>query len=391
MEILSPSGNFDKLKTVINYGANAVYLGGEKFGLRAACDNFTELEIEEALIYAHQRNCKVYVVLNSFLFDKDLKGLPEFIKFLESIKVDAVIVSDIGVFNLVKENSDLSIHISTQASVLNIENAKIWKTLGAKRIILGREVSIEDAAKIKKIVDIEVEIFIHGSMCISYSGHCVISNYTSGRDSNRGGCAHSCRFEYKLSNDFSNIFAFPLSSKDLRGIKFVRLAYELGIDSLKIEGRMKSNLYAATTAKAYSEILIKVKEGEFIDDENINYYENELTKIAHRDYCTGNLVSFAGYDSIYNDRENEIKNYEFIGIVKQVKQNEYLLIEVRKAFHLGDDLEVMPFSGNSFYYKVTSITDIEGDPINKTKPTTLVKTPYVQGVEPGCLLRVKIK
>ena len=194
-ELLAPAGSLDKLKVAVSYGANAVYFGGLKFGLRSAADNFTEQELIEGVEFAHSHGSLVYVVLNGFLHDKDLEDLPEFIKFLESLKIDAVIVSDLGVIETVKKHTNLEVHLSTQASCLNSYSAKLWKKMGVSRIVLGREVSIEEAKKIKEVADIEIEMFVHGSMCMAYSGNCTISNYTQGRDSNRGGCRYGdeCR------------------------------------------------------------------------------------------------------------------------------------------------------------------------------------------------------
>ena len=212
-ELLSPAGSLEKLKVSVLYGADAVYLGGQKFGLRQASDNFTYEELAEGVEFAHTHGAKVYVVLNSFLHDKDLEELPEFITVLEDLKVDAVIVSDLGVICTIRKHSKLVVHLSTQASCLNIESAKLWQKMGAQRIVLGREVTIKEAAKIKQATGLEIEMFVHGSMCMSYSGNCVISNYTQGRDSNRGGCAHSCRFEY--SKTFFNSFV-------TRSVKFIK-------------------------------------------------------------------------------------------------------------------------------------------------------------------------
>ena len=200
-ELLAPAGSLEKLKVAVSYGANAVYLGGQKFGLRSAAENFTIEELEEGVAFAHERNAQVYVVLNSFFHDKDFDTLDEFIKELERLKVDALIVSDPGVISHISKNSNLEIHLSTQASCLNVESAKMWKRLGVTRVVLGREVTVAEAGKIKRESGLEVEMFVHGSMCMAYSGNCVISNYTQGRDSNRGGCAHSCRFDYKLEGN----------------------------------------------------------------------------------------------------------------------------------------------------------------------------------------------
>jgi putative protease len=240
-EILAPAGSLDKLKVAVLYGANAVYVGGQKFGLRTAAENFTPDELREGISFAHERGAKVYVVLNSFLHDKDLQELPDFVNFLGEVGADAVIVSDLGVVRTVRSLSNIPVHISTQASTLNVEAAKLWKKAGASRIVLGREVSVKEAGKIKREAGIEIEMFIHGSMCMAYSGNCVISNFTQGRDSNRGGCAHSCRFEYSLEglDTLEKKKAYFMSSKDLEGLRVLPQFIEEGIDSLKIEGRMK--------------------------------------------------------------------------------------------------------------------------------------------------------
>ena len=218
MELLAPAGNLNKLKIAVLYGADAIYLAGPKYGLRSASDNFSDTELCEGIQFAHKNNCKTYVTLNAFLHDKELEDLPEYVSFLEQINVDAVIVSDLGVMTIVQQYSKLPIHLSTQASCLNIHAAKTWKKLGAKRLVLGREVSLEEAGKIRKSTGIEVELFVHGSMCSAYSGNCTISNYTSGRDSNRGGCVQSCRFYYSSKKD--NIFQKDVITGNLEESEF---------------------------------------------------------------------------------------------------------------------------------------------------------------------------
>ncbi len=283
-ELLAPAGNLNKLKIAVLYGADAVYLAGPKYGLRSASDNFSNTELYEGIQFAHQNNCKTYVTLNAFLHEKELKELPEYVSFLEQSNVDAVIVSDLGVMTVVQQHSKMPIHLSTQASCLNIHAAKAWQRLGAKRLVLGREVSLEEAGKIRKASGIEVELFVHGAMCTAYSGNCIISNYTSGRDSNRGGCVQNCRFYYSaiqdsiIQKDYNsenfeefnvtdsenknvnenipgNYSASLLSSKDLRGMRLLPKYIENGVDCIKVEGRMKSALYAAATTSAYSQAL----------------------------------------------------------------------------------------------------------------------------------------
>jgi len=393
-EILAPAGNLEKLKVAINYGANAVYLGGQKFGLRTAADNFTLDELKEGVEYAHSHDAKVYVVLNSFLHDKDLGELPEFLAFLNELKIDAVIVSDLGVVKMVRDLTDIPIHLSTQASTLNIESAKFWKKMGASRIVVGRELTVKEAGEIRKAAEIEIEMFIHGSMCMAYSGHCVISNFTQGRDSNRGGCAHSCRFEYSLDFKLDNEEkkkAYFMSSKDLKGLRVLPEFIESGIDSLKIEGRMKSHLYAGTMSKVYREALdFYAQHGHFLSDK-LQVWESELRKVSHRDYTTGSLIEKAGSDSIFNEREHSQENeWQMIGTVCH-SDEEALVLEVRNAFNLEDELEFLPFEGDAEKVKIFAMKNTKGENLERTKPTTLVHLAPRPHLKPGVLVRREMK
>ncbi len=393
-ELLAPAGSLEKLKVSLLYGADAVYCGGQKFGLRAAADNLTYDELREGVEFAHQLDKKVYVVLNSFLHDSDLEQLPEFISFLEEIQIDAVIVSDPGVIKTVKENSQIDIHLSTQASCLNTHAAKIWKSWGVKRLILGREVSIEEAGAIKKSSGLEVELFIHGSMCMAYSGNCVISNYTQGRDSNRGGCAHSCRFEYSV--DFKNWEsvetrkAYFMSSKDLNGIALLEEFARHGIDSVKIEGRMKSSLYAGSVSKVYREALDYYKEKGHFYSEQMKDWEAEMNKFSHRAYTEASLVEKAGEDSIFDERQSALsQDYVSAAEVVEAIEGEHILLQVRKAFVPGDELELLPFRGPAVKLNSEKILDISNQEIEKTRPTTLVKVPYTKGAQELNIVRKK--
>lgn len=394
-ELLSPAGSLEKLKIAISYGANAVYLGGQKFGLRSAAENFTPEQIAEGVEFAHARGAKVYVVLNSFFHDKDFDGLLDFVTYLDEIEVDAVIVSDPGVIDYISRNTNLEIHLSTQASCLNVEAAKFWKKLGVTRIVLGREVTIAEAKKIKEEAQVEIEMFVHGSMCMAYSGNCVISNYTQGRDSNRGGCAHSCRFDYKIELDKNDKFSefsknsYFMSSKDLEGIRVLQQFIDAGIDSLKVEGRMKSYLYAGTISKVYSEALDYYKEnGNFLSSD-LYAWEQELEKVTHRAYSEASLINPADESSIYSDREHEIKDYMAIGQVIESVENEFILLEVRSAFNQFDSLEILPFKGAPNIVKCDFIQNVVGEEILRTKPGTVVKLPYVQGVQKNNIVRMK--
>lgn len=387
-ELLSPAGSLEKLKVSVLYGANAVYLGGQKFGLRQASDNFTTDELIEGVQFAHERGCLVYVVLNSFLHDKDLEELPEFLNLLEDLKVDAVIVSDLGVIATIQKYSKLVIHLSTQASCLNIEAALFWKEMGVTRIVLGREVTIQEAKKIKEASGLEIEMFIHGSMCMSYSGNCVISNYTQGRDSNRGGCAQSCRFEYSIDLEHQqDIKAFFMSSKDLEGIRLLQDFIDAGIDSLKVEGRNKSHHYAGTISKVYSDALRFYQENGHFLSVNITEWEKELRKISHRDYSTGSLKEYAGSNTIYNEREHDEHEYVVCGIVLEVVMDKHILLDVKSAFYPGDTLELMPFKSKILDLKMDFIHTLSGANIEKTKPGTVVKIPYNPNALPWNIVR----
>lgn len=389
-EILAPAGNLEKLKVAVLYGAHAVYLGGQKFGLRAASENFTFEEMLEGVEFAHSRGSKVYVVLNGFLHDKDLEELVPFLEQLEFAQVDAVIVSDLGVVETVRNHSKLEIHLSTQSSCLNIESALFWKEKGVKRVVLGREVSIKEAKAIKEATGLEIEMFIHGSMCMAYSGNCVISNYTQGRDSNRGGCAHSCRFEYSLDfADQDQWRAFFMSSKDLEGIRVLNEFIDAGIDSLKIEGRMKSAHYAGTVSKVYSEAIKYYQKHGHLLGEQLLKWEKELAKLPHRDYTTASLIEKAGADSIYNEREHDDNDWSICAIVVDVLsgENAGLVVEVRSKFLLGDQLELVPFEGDSIEFKLDQIVSLSGVALSETRPSTLVRIPCLKSAQKFNIIR----
>ena len=393
-EILIPAGSLEKLKAASLYGASAVYLSGQKFGLRAASENFTWDELREGVSFAHARKVKTYIVLNGFLHDRDLEELPDFVKYIESLKVDGVIVSDLGVIRTVARVSSIPIHLSTQASCLNVESGKLWKESGVKRLILGREASVREAGKIKKETGLEVEIFIHGSMCMAYSGNCTISNFTQGRDSNRGGCAQSCRFDYSLEyeNGEKADHSFFLSSKDLLGVRQIPQFFGEEIDSAKVEGRMRSPLYAALSAKIYREAIEAFKKSESHFYQKIEEWEEELRLVPHRDYASGSLEAAAGSDSVFSvDRRNLKRDeYLYLGSILKVKNQDYVLLEVRSQFSEGEELEWVPFQENPISFRVSHIRDVIGEATSIAKTSTLVKLPYFSGAEAGQILRKKM-
>ena len=410
MELLAPAGNLNKLKIAVLYGADAVYLAGPKYGLRGASDNFSDTELLDGIQFAHRNNCKTYVTLNAFLHDKELEELPEYVSFLEQINVDAVIVSDLGVMTVVQQHSKLPIHLSTQASCLNIQSAKVWKRLGTKRLVLGREVSLEEAGKIRKATGIEIELFVHGSMCTAYSGNCTISNYNSGRDSNRGGCVQSCRFYYSalqnniVKQDFNiekyedhnltnsgkknlkknnpeNHYATLLSSKDLRGIRLLPKYIENGIDCIKVEGRMKSALYAATTTTAYSQALKWCSSTSREKwDCKLNELSSILEKIPHRGYTEASLEKQAGLDSIYRgERNGGISGYEIAGIVLEVQKGNYFIMQTQNTFDQDNTLEVLAFDGNVIEVPKQQMRSLNNAPVERSKPSSLLRFSWPKG------------
>jgi putative protease len=300
-ELLAPAGNLEKLKMAVLYGADAVYLGGKSFGLRAFGGNFSREELKEAMDFAHARGKKVYVTVNIFPHNGDLEGLPDYLQYLQSIQADALLVADLGVFMMCRKLiPDMELHISTQANNTNWASVNAWKELGASRVVLAREMSLAEIREIRSKCDVDLEMFMHGAMCISYSGRCLLSNYFTGRDSNRGSCAQSCRWKYALVEETRPGKYFPIeedergtyimNSKDMCLMPNIRDVIESGVDSLKIEGRMKSVHYAASVTKAYRLAI----DSYFEDPEHFEVRQewmDELEKVSHRAYTTGFLLS----------------------------------------------------------------------------------------------------
>lgn len=352
LEILAPAGDMERLKAAIHFGADAVYFAGKKFGLRAFTTNFKEDEMKQAVDYAHSHNVKCYITVNILAHDVDFDGLKEYLEYLDQIGVDGVIVADMGIAHFVKEYTNLELHVSTQANITNSETAKMWVKLGAKRLVLARELSIDEVKKIKQAVgdDIDIECFCHGAMCISYSGRCLLSNYFTGRDSNRGACAQPCRWNYTLSSPALNGEQYPimedekgtyiLNSKDMCLINHLQELIDAGITSFKIEGRMKSPYYVATVVNCYRRALDNILNGK---KDDFNYIE-EMEKSSHRLYTTG----FYFKEQIKQNFETSmpVQTHEFMAIVLEQTNKGYALIEMRNRFKVGDTLEVLSPSEN---------------------------------------------
>jgi U32 family peptidase len=388
-ELLAPAGDMEKLKTALLYGADAAYLSGQKFSLRSSSDNFTNEELIIAVKLAHGLGRKIYVTLNAFFHDEDFNDLAEFIKLLTSIKVDAVIVADMGVISYIRKISPINIHLSTQASCVNSCSAKLWRNFGVSRVILGRECSIEDAKKIREFAGTEVEIFVHGAMCMAYSGRCTISNFTAGRDSNRGGCIQSCRFEYNQINDKGDIASSHfMSSKDLNGIDSIVEILKSGIHSLKIEGRMKSLLYVATTTKTYRTAIDAFLEGKW-NTELKDTLQKELTELPHREYTSAFLEGKLDENSVYIDNNHDTRagDKRFCGKVIKVAEDK-MLLSLTQPQKAETDCEIIPFNKSSnIKFTLKNMRTIRGQSIHQAHQGQLVWCSSIAGARAGQIIR----
>lgn len=375
VELLAPAGDLEKLKIAFIYGADAVYIGGEIFGMRSAAKNFSKEDMIEGVKFAHDLGKQVFVTVNIIPRNEDLKLLSDYIKELDEIGVDAVIVSDAGVFNIVKQAApDMEIHISTQASTTNYIAANFWYNQGAKRVVTAREMSFEEIKELREKTpeDLDIETFVHGAMCMSYSGKCVISNYTTGRDANKGSCAQSCRWKYNLVEDndgnYENVldgedYEFFFNTKDLCMVRYIPEIFESGITSLKIEGRMKTAYYVATTVRAYRMAI----DAYYKDPENWKFDEmwlDELKKGSHRDYSTGFFFDRPGKESNNYESASYIRNYDFIGIVRDIDENsDMIIVEQRNKMYVKDEIEVIGPYKETMHATILEMYDEEGNPI----------------------------
>lgn len=379
-ELLAPAGDLERVKIAFMYGADAVYIGGD-FNLRANADNFTTLEIEKAVTLAHKLNKKIYVTVNIAMHNKELLLITDYLKKLDAIGVDAIIVSDPAIINLAKENTNLVIHLSTQASTLNKEAIKFWKNEGVERVVLARECTKEDIMDIKKNVDIELEVFIHGAMCASYSGRCVLSNFLTSRDSNRGGCSQICRWNFDLyvgEEQLKGDKPFTFCTKDLSLIKYIPDLIKIGVDSLKIEGRMRSIYYIATVVKVYREVIDRFWNNPESYEYNLEY-EQVLRRCANRDSVPQFFNSYFGKDAQYYNGRVEVTNQDFVGVVQAYDENTgFMKVEQRNYFKKGDELIVFG-PKDEFKITVSDIYDEEGnliDIVRHPKQIVYIKVPY---------------
>ena len=397
-ELLAPAGTMEKLQMALAYGADAAYLGGAQFGLRAFGGNFTNEEIRAAVNLAHGVGKKIYVTVNVFPHNDDLVSLPDYLRFFADVEVDAVLVADLGVFILAREVApQLPVHISTQANNVNWRTVRAWQELGAERVVLARELSREEIREIRRHTDVELELFVHGAMCISYSGRCLLSSYFTGRDANRGGCAQSCRWKYALVEESRPGECYPIeedargtyimNSKDLCLLPYLDEVVDSGIDSLKIEGRMKSVHYVASVVKAYRMAL-----DACLTDTSYKVREEwltELEKVSHRSYTTGFFFGkTTEADQIYGSSSYE-QTSDFVGLVRAYdEKTKIAAVEQRNNMKLGQEIEIFQPVGASFRQKLAEMWDTEGQEIAAAPhPQQIIRMRMAQPVEVNSILR----
>lgn len=368
VELLIPAGSLEVLRVAVDYGADAVYIGGEAFGLRARADNFTIEEMAEGAKYCHERNARLYIAVNIFAHNDDLDKIRLYFEDLKSVNADALIISDPAVFMLAKELlPDMEIHVSTQANNTNYGIYQFWYKQGAKRVVSARELSLKEIREIRENIpeDMEIESFVHGAMCISYSGRCLLSHFLTGRDANQGACTHPCRWKYSVVEEKRPGEYFPVdedergtyifNSKDLCMIEHIPELIDAGIDSFKIEGRMKTALYVATAARTYRNAIDDYVKSPALYQSRLEYYREEIGKCTYRQYTTGFYFGRTDSDSQIYDNNDYVKSYTYIGNVEGTDDRGYVRFIQRNKFLVGDTLEAMMFDGTNEILTVKGI------------------------------------
>ena len=402
-ELLIPASSLEVLKTAVLYGANAVYIGGEMYGLRAKAKNFSEEDMEEGIRFAHEHGVKVFVTANIVAHNEDLEGIHEYFRKLKEMKPDALIISDPGVFMIAKEECpEIQIHISTQANSTNYATYNFWYNLGASRVVAARELSLNELAEIRKHIpdDMEIEAFVHGAMCISHSGRCLLSNYFTGRNANMGACTHPCRWKYYVMEESRPGEYLPVeenergtyifNSKDLCMIEHVPDLIEAGVDSFKIEGRMKTALYVAAVTRTYRRAIDDYKKSPELFQKNLDYYREEIAKCTYRQFTTGFYYGKTDENSQIYDANTYIKEYTYIGIVQEIDDRGYHKIYQRNKFSVGEEIEVMIPDGTNKVLKVLAMEDEKREPVESAPhPKQEIWIDFGEKLEPGYLLRRK--
>ena len=408
-ELLVPAGSLEVLKIAVIYGADAVYIGGESFGLRAKAKNFTLEEMEQGIAFAHAHQAKVYVTANIFAHNCDLAGVREYFEKLREIKPDALIVSDPGVFKIARQVCpQIEVHISTQANNTNYESLLFWHELGAKRVVCARELSLAEIGDMRRMIPdtLEIEAFVHGAMCISYSGRCLLSNYFTGRDANQGACTHPCRWQYavveeKRPGEYLPVYenergTYIFNSKDLCMIEHIPDLIRAGIDSFKIEGRMKTALYIATVARTYRRAIDDCLESLALYEEHLPWYRQQIASGTFRQYTTGFFYGKPSDEAQVYDSNDYVKNYTYLGIIETCNDEGYYRIEQRNKFSVGDQIEAIKPNGHNVPVTVRAILDAEGTHVESAphpKQVLYLDLQYDQqpcgSIEPYDILRRK--
>ena len=404
-ELLIPASSLEVLKTAVIFGADAVYIGGEAFGLRAKAKNFSEEEMAEGIAFAHEHGVKVYVTANILAHNEDLSGARAYFEELRDLKPappDALIISDPGMFTIAKEIwPDVEVHISTQANNTNYETYLFWWRLGAKRVVCARELSLEEIRQIREKIpqEMEIESFVHGAMCISYSGRCLLSNFLTGRDANQGACTHPCRWKYSIveetrPGEYMPVFenergTYIFNSKDLCMIEHIPQLVEAGIDSLKIEGRMKTALYVATVARTYRKAIDDYFDSPDRYRENMSWYKEEISKCTYRQFTTGFYFGKPDQNTQIYDNNTYVNEYIYLGIIEDVKDG-LARIEQRNKFCVGDQIEIMKPDGKNIAVTVKSMYNDAKEAVESAPhPKQVVWLELSEAPEKYDLLRVK--
>ena len=404
IELLVPAGSLEVLKTAVAYGADAVYIGGEAFGLRAKAKNFNFEDMAAGIAYAHERGNKVFVTANILAHNNDIEEARRYFRELGQISPDALIISDPGMFTIAREElKDMELHVSTQANNTNYATYNFWWQLGAKRVVCARELSLAEIEQIRSNIpkDMEIEAFIHGAMCMAYSGRCLLSNYFTGRDANQGECTHPCRWKYSVVEETRPGEVMPVyenergtyifNSKDLCMIEHIPELIKAGIDSFKIEGRMKTALYVATVARTYRRAIDDCLKDEALYRKNLEYYKSEIGKCTYREFTTVFFFGKSDRDTQIYDSNTYVQNYIYIGTVEGIDKEGRVCFEQKNRFFTGDMLEIMKPDGKNEIVKVFSISNEEGI-FQESAPHPKQKLAVNLGrcsAEPGDIIRMK--
>ena len=404
-ELLIPASSLEVLKTAVMFGADAVYIGGDAFGLRAKAKNFSPEEMKEGIEFAHAHGVKVHVTVNILAHNYDLDGVETYLHELKELKPDALIIADPGIFMKARRICpEIDIHVSTQANNTNYETYNFWHDLGAKRVVAARELSLREIKEITSRIpeDLEMECFIHGAMCISYSGRCLLSNYFTGRDANKGACTHPCRWKYsvveeKRPGEYLPVYenergTYIFNSKDLCMIEHIPEMVDAGIDSFKIEGRMKTALYVATVARTYRKAIDDFFESEEKYRENMPWYLDQISKCTYRQFTTGFYFGKPSDEAQIYDNNTYVNEYIYLGIVNEIDNRGYAKFEQRNKFSVGDDIEIMKPDGTDVKVKVEAMFAEDGTAVDScphSKQTLFVK--LSKQPEKYDILRVKSK